>query len=174
MPRSLLGRHALLLADQLVHQQQARRGRVDRHRRRDLVQRDLVERRAHVVDRVDRDAGAADLAEAARVVAVEPELGRQVEGHRQAGPALGEQVAVALVGLLGARVAGVLAHRPDLLAVHLAVHAAGVGEVAGLAELELVGQVGLRVERLDLDAGVGEVPRIVGADDRRDRELIVA
>ena len=48
---------------------------------RDLVERDAVERGPHVVERVDRDAGAADLAEAARVVGVEAELGRQVEGH---------------------------------------------------------------------------------------------
>ena len=80
----LLGRHALLLADELVEQQQAGGGRVDRHRRRDLVERDAVEGGAHVVDRVDRDAGAADLAEAAWVVGVEAELGRQVERHREA------------------------------------------------------------------------------------------
>ena len=79
----LLGGHALLLADQLVEQQEHRRGRVDRHRRRHLVERDLVERRPHVVDRVDRDAGAAHLAQAPRVIGVEPELGREVERHRQ-------------------------------------------------------------------------------------------
>src|SRR3712207_8690509 len=42
--------------------------------RRDPVERDAVEGRAHVVDRVDRDAGAADLAEAAGVVGVQAEL----------------------------------------------------------------------------------------------------
>jgi hypothetical protein len=93
----LLGWDALLLADELVEEQQDRGRRVDRHRRRDLVQRDLVERRAHVVDRVDRDARAADLAQAARVVGVKAELRRQVERHRQAGAAAREQVAIALV-----------------------------------------------------------------------------
>ena len=119
VPRSLLRRDALLLADELVEQQQHRRGRVDRHRRRDLVERDAVEGRPHVVERVDRHAGAADLAQAARVVGVQAELRRQVEGHREPGRAVGEQVLVALVGLLRRGVAGVLAHRPQPLAVHL-------------------------------------------------------
>ena len=97
----LLGAHALLLADQLVEQQQDRRRRVDRHRGRDLVERDLVEADPHVLDRVDRDAGAAHLAQAERVVGVAAELGRQVEGHREPGRAVLDQVAVALVRLLG-------------------------------------------------------------------------
>ena len=87
------------------------------------------------------------------------------------GRAVGEQVLVALVGLLRRRVAGVLAHRPQPLAVHLAVHAARVGELAGLAEVEVRGQVGLVVERLDLDARVGEAARVVRADDRGDGEV---
>ena len=101
-----------------------------------------------------------------------PELGGQVEGHREAGGALGEQVAVALVGLLRGGVAGVLAHRPGLLAVHLAVHAARVGEVAGLAQVELLGQVGLGVELGDLDPRVGEPAGVVGPDDRGDGQVL--
>ena len=116
----LLGRHALLLADQLVEQQQDRRRRVDRHRGRDLVERDLVEGGAHVLERVEiATPGAADLAQAQRVVGVAPELRREVERHRQPGRAVLEQVAVAAVGLLGGRVARVLAHRPAPRAVHL-------------------------------------------------------
>ena len=94
-----LGRHALLLADQLVEQQQRRGGRVDRHRGRHVGQRDLVEHAAHVVDRVDGHAGAADLAHAERVVRVAAELVGQVERHRQPGRAVLDQVAEALVGL---------------------------------------------------------------------------
>ncbi len=172
MPRSFSGGDALLLAHELVEQQQARRGRVDRHRRRDLVERDAGEGRAHVVDRVDRDARAANLAETAFVVGVEAELRRQVEGHREARRALREQVAVALVGLLRRRVAGVLAHRPELTAVHLAVYPARVRVAPGLAELELCREVVLVVERLDLDARVGESPRVVGTYDGRDREVL--
>jgi hypothetical protein len=81
-----------------------------------------------------------DLAEAARVVGVQAELRGQVEGHRQARRAVLEQVLVALVGLLRRRVAGVLAHRPQLLAVHLAVDPARERELAGLAEVEVRGR----------------------------------
>ena len=173
VPRSCMLRHALLLADELVQQQQAGGRRVDRHRGRDLIERDPVERRAHVVDRVDRHARAPDLAERELIVGVEAELGRQIERHRQPGRALGEQVAVALVGLLRRGVAGVLAHRPRLLAIHLAVHAARVGELPRLAEVEVRGQVGLGVELGDLDPRVGEAARIVGADDRRDGQVLL-
>ena len=140
----------------------------------DLVERDAVERGAHVVERVDRDPGAPDLAEAARVVGVEAELGGEVEGHAQARGAVLDQVAVALVRLLRARVARVLAHRPQLLAVHLAMHAAGEGELGGVAEplVEVVGDVVRRVDRLDLDPAVREAPRVVRADDRRDGEIV--
>ncbi len=172
MPRSLLGGHALLLAHELVQEQQARGGGVDRHRRRHLVQGDAVEGGAHVVDRVDRHAGAPDLAEAAGVVGVQAQLGGQVEGHRETGGALGEQVPVAPVGLLRGGVAGVLAHRPQLAAVHLAVHAAGVGVLTRLAELELRGEVRLGVQRGDLDPGVGEAAGVFGSDDGGDGEAL--
>jgi hypothetical protein len=64
----LRARDALLLADADVEGEQDRRGRVDRHRSRDLVERDAAEERLHVRERVDRDALAADLAERARMV----------------------------------------------------------------------------------------------------------
>ena len=54
--------HALLLGDQFVEQEQQRRRGVDRHRRRDLVERDPVQQHLHVGDRVDRDARAPHLA----------------------------------------------------------------------------------------------------------------
>jgi hypothetical protein len=54
------------------------------------------------------------------------------------------------------------------------VDAARVGELARLAELELLREVFLAVELGDLDAGVGEPPRVVGTDDRRDGQALVA
>ncbi len=174
VPRSCSRRDALLLADQLVEQQQDGRRRVDRHRRRDLVERDPIEADAHVLDRVDRDAGAADLAVAERIVGVAAELRGQVEGHREAGRAVLDQVAVALVRVLGAREPGVLAHRPEAVAVHAVVDAAGERERSGLAEplLEPGPDVLGLVERVDLDPGVGEPPLVVGADDRRDEAVL--
>ena len=170
----LLGGNALLLADQFVEQQQDRGRRVDRHRGRDLVERDLIEADPHVLDRVDRDAGAADLAVAERVVGVAAELSRQVEGHREAGRAVLDQVAVALVGVLGAGEAGVLAHRPEPVPVHAVVDAAGERVGAGLAEplLQVGGDVAGLVELVDLDPGVGEAALVVGADDRGDGAVL--
>ena len=172
----LLGGHALLLADQLVEQQQHARRRVDRHRGRHLVERDLVKRGPHVVDRVDRHPGPAHLAQAARVIGVQAELGRQVERHRQArsspcsagsgsarwtpwrsrSPAYWRIVHSCLryISRCTPRVKGYSPGSPSAL-----------GEVAG--------QVALVVERLDLDPGVGEVARVVGADDRGDRPVLV-
>src|SRR5262249_43955060 len=89
------------------------------------------------------------------------------EGHREAGrPVLG-QVAVALIRLLGGRVAGVLAHRPEPVAVHPRVDAAGEGVRAGFAEplLQSGLHVLLGVEALDLDPGIGDPALVVGPDD---------
>ena len=156
VPRSCAGADALLLADRDVEREQGRRGRVDRHRRRDLGERDAVEEDAHVVERVDRDADPADLALRHRVIGVAAHLGRQIERDRQALAALREQELVAAVGLGGGAEAGVLAHRPQLAAVHRRLHAARVRELAGRAQLvdgerRVVGAV----RALDLDVGVG-------------------
>ena len=85
---------------------------------RDLAEVDALEQRLHVVERVDGDALAPDLAERARVVGVVAHQRRHVERGRQPGLAVVEQVAEALVGLLGRAEAGELAHRPQPPAVH--------------------------------------------------------
>ena len=69
-----------------------------------------------------------------RMVAVVAHLGGQIEGYRESGGALREQVAIAPVAFFGGAEAGVLAHGPEAAAVHLAVDAAGVRELAGFAE----------------------------------------
>ena len=69
-PAELRRLDALLLRDELVEQEQQRGRRVDRHRRRDVAERDAVEQQLHVRDRVDRDTRAADLALGAGVVRV--------------------------------------------------------------------------------------------------------
>ncbi len=148
---------ALLLGDELVEQQQHRARRVDRHGRRHLAERDAAEQHAHVVDRVDRDAHLADLAVRDRLVGVVAHLRRQVEGDAEAAGACGDELVVALVGLLGGAEPGVLAHGPRAAGVHVRVHAAGVRELAGLAEL--LGGVpalqGVRtVDRADREAGL--------------------
>ena len=52
------------------------------------VERDAVEELRHVLERVDGDADAADLAGGERVIGVVADLRRQIEGHAQAGDAL--------------------------------------------------------------------------------------
>ena len=148
-PAECRRRNALLLRDQLVEQQEQPGGRVDRHRRRHGVERDPAEEDLHVRDRVDRHAGAPDLAECARIVGVHAELRRQVERDRKTGLAVLEQVAVARVRLLGRGEARVLAHRPRPTAVHVGVRPARVRELAG--QLDARRGVLRRVDRLDLD-----------------------
>ena len=156
MPRSARRRDALPLGDELVEQQEQRRRRVDRHRRRHLAERDAGEQDLHVGDRVDRDAGAPDLAERARVVGVVAELRRQVERDRQPRLTALEQVAVALVRLLRRREAGVLPDRPRPAAVHVRVRAARVRVLA--RRLERRRRIVRRVDRLHLDPGLGFAP----------------
>ena len=123
-----------------VHREQRRRRRVDRHRRRHLVERKAVEQHVHVLDRIDRDADSANLTERARRVGVDAHLGRQVERDAQAGLPGGEQMSKPAVRFRRRPEAGVLAHRPEPSAVHRRLHAArerilaGIGEVARVVE----------------------------------------
>jgi hypothetical protein len=136
-----------------VEREHHRCGRVDRHRHADLAQVDALEQALHVVEHVDRDALAPDLAERHRVVGVVPHERGHVERGRQARLAVLEQVVEALVGLLGRAEPGELPHRPEPAAVHRLVHAAGVGELARAPDLLGRGEVLLRVEGLERDAG---------------------
>ena len=155
VPRSSARGDALLLADDEVEREQHRCRRVDRHRGRDLAERDPGEERLHVRERVDRHALAADLAERALVVRVVAHQRRHVEGGREARLPVLEQVAEALVRLLGRAEAGELAHRPELPAVHRRVDAARERIDARVAEVALVVDVDVlrRVQRLVLEAG---------------------
>jgi len=94
---------------------------------------------------------SADLAERARVVGVEAHQRRHVEGRREAGLPVLEQVAEPLVRLRRRAEAGELPHRPELAAVHRRVDAAREREDARVAEVAVV---------VDLDA-LGRVERLV-------------
>ena len=133
---------ALPLADHLVHGQEDWRGRVDRERGRDPVERNAVEHLLHVAERVDRDADLADLALGELVVGVEPHLGREVERDREPGLALLEQVTEALVRVLRAAPARVEPHREEPLAVHARMDPARERILAGDAEPLGVGSSG--------------------------------
>ena len=124
-------------------------------RRGDLVQGEAGERSAHVRQGVDGHADLADLALGARVVGVVAHLGGQVEGARQAGLAGVEQELEPLVGRLGRAEAGVLAHGPQPPAVHGRLHAARIGILTRLTQLNGVVEVlevRAAIDRLYLDA----------------------
>src|SRR5438128_2568492 len=110
-----------------------------------------------VGERVARDPFPPYLPERARVVGVVAHQRGHVEGGREAGLAVLEQVAEALVRLLGRAEAGELAHRPEPAAIHRGVDAARERIDARVAELALVVELeAVRgVERLDLEPGDG-------------------
>ncbi len=126
------------LRDRHVQRQQDRRRGVDGHRRRNCRQVDAIEQALHVFDGIDRDADLADFSHRERIVGIEADLGGQIEGDREAGGAVGEQVLVALVGFLGVAHAGVLAHGPKAAAVHGGLHAAREGKLAGVSDFAIV------------------------------------
>ena len=103
---------ALLVGERHVHAEEPHRRRVDRHRRVHLVERDAVEQDPHLAEVRDGDADLADLALGEDVVRVVAGLGREVEGDREPGLALGEVRPVQLVRRAGRGVARVRPHEP--------------------------------------------------------------
>src|SRR5207302_545770 len=118
-------------------------------------ERDAGEEGLHVGERVDRDALAPDLAERARMVGVVAHERGHVEGGREAGLAVLQEVVEALVRLLGGAEARELAHRPQLAAVHRRIDPAGERIDAGVAEVAVVVELDRvrRGERLVLEPG---------------------
>ena len=135
MPASFVDGTLLPPADGDVEREQDGGGRVDRHRRRHAIERDAVEQRGHVFDRVDRDTDAADFTGGERMIRVVSHLRRQIERDAQAADAVGEQVAIAGVGLFRRAEPGVLTHRPQPAAVHRRLDAAREGKFAREPEL---------------------------------------
>ena len=125
----------LRLAAATVEREQDAGGGVDGHRGGDGVERDAGKEALHVFDGVDGDADLADFADGHGIVGVVADLGGEIEGHREARGAVREEEFVAAVGLLGVAHAGVLAHGPEAAAIHGGLDAAGVGILAGIAEV---------------------------------------
>ena len=167
----LLGLDALLLRRDDVEREDGQHGAVHRHRHRHLVERDAVEQLAHVVDRVDRDPGHADVADHARVVAVVAAVRGQVERDRQALLPHREVAPVERVRLGRGREAGVLPDRPRLVDVHRRVRPAQVRRDprVGVQEVQPV-QVGRRVHRRHGDA-LGRLPLVLAPQQGRRRRV---
>ena len=152
VPRRRAGSTPCRRRDRLVEGQQDGRGGVDGHRGARRAEGDPVEQQLHVGHAVDRHPDPAHLADGHRVVAVVAHLGRQVEGHREAGLAAVEEVAEAPVRLLRGAEAGVLAHGPGPPPVAVGADAARERAPRRAAELALRVEGGVRpVGGLDLD-----------------------
>ena len=148
--------HALLVGNGEVHGERHRRCAVDRHRRRDLAERNVGEEALEVVERGDRDALLAHLAARARMVGVVAHERGHVEGGRESRLPLREQVFEARVRVLGTPEPGEHAHGPQAAAIHRRVDAAREGVRTGLPEALVVGaarDVVRCVEGLERDAG---------------------
>src|SRR5262249_7356385 len=105
--------------------------------------------------RVDGHADHADLALGARMIRIEPELRRQIEGDVERVLAVGHEVLEARVRLPGRAEADVLAHGPEPLAIHVAMDAARVGILSGPADVPLAvahGRILGAIHRLHRDA----------------------
>ena len=150
-----LGRDALSLGRGDIEAEEDDGRTVDRHRDRDLVQRNADEKTFHIVERRDRDATDPHFSQRTRVVGVVAHERGEVEGDRQAGLAVRQQVLVALVGFLRRGKARELAHRPKTGPVHRGVWTPCERKLTGEAEIVLgiaAFAIELGVQRPDLGA----------------------
>ena len=108
-------------------QQDGRRG-IDGHRRGDVGQPDAFKKPLHVGQRADGDAHAPHFAGRERMVGIHAHLGGQIEGDREPGDALRQQIAIAAVAFFGGSEAGVLAHGPEAAAVHVRIDPSREGD----------------------------------------------
>ena len=106
----------------------------------------------------DGDSDLADLPKAARIIAVQAHLRRQVERDRQPRLTLGEQVAEPCVGVGSRAVPRVLANAPEATPVHRGLDAAGEGWLAReplVTKRVVARQLGLRIQRFHRDTAAG-------------------
>ncbi len=94
-----------------------------------------VQQQAHVVQGVDRHPDLAHFTRRHRMVGVVTHLGGEIEGHREPGLSVLEEVLEPAVGLGGVAEAGVLPHGPHAAPVHGGVDAASERRLARFAEI---------------------------------------
>ena len=98
-----------------VKRQQPGGGGVDCHRGVHLLQRDIRKQHPHVAQVGHRHADLAHLAPAEFMITVIAGLGRQIEGHRQAGLPLGKIGPIERVRGFGGRMPGIGPEKPGLV-----------------------------------------------------------
>ena len=149
-PAELVLWHALLFSGDHITGEHRQYRAVHRHRHRHLVERNPIKQDLHVLDRVDRHAGLADIASDTRVVAVIAAVRGQIEGHAHPLAASRKRFAVESVALLGGGKARVLTDRPRTHRVHRGLRAADERlEARQRVGVLQVGGVGRGVQRLD-------------------------
>src|SRR5208283_3642761 len=126
---------ALLFGDGEVHGPNDGGGGVDGHAGGDIGERDLIEEDFHIGEGGDGDAAFADFAFGEGGIGIVAHERGEIESGGEDGLAVGEEIAEALVGVLGGAETGELAHGPKAGAVHGGVNAAGVGGFAREAEI---------------------------------------
>ena len=158
-PRELVLAHALFFGRDDVAREHRQHRAVHRQRHRHLLERDAVEQDLHVLDRIDRDARLADVADDARMIAVVAAVRREIERDRQSHLTGREVLAVERVRLLRGGEARVLTNRPRPVRVHRGARPAHerlhARESADAFERF---EIGRGVQRLDVDA-FGRLPR---------------
>ena len=131
-------REAALLRVDDVHGPDHRRGTIDRHRGRNLIQRQAVEQHLHVGQRGDRHAALTKFTRRQLVIRVIAVQRRHIKSRREARLTLREQVLETLVGIFRRAKAREHAHRPGLGAVHRRLHAARIGILPGQPHIPVV------------------------------------
>ncbi len=162
-PGELARVDALLFGRHDVEREDGEHRSVHRHRNAHLVERDAVEQDTHVLDRVDCDAGHADVAYDPGMVGVVSTVGCQIEGDRQPLLAGREISAVEGVALLGSREARVLPDGPRPAHIHRRIWATQKGRDAG-HRLKMCHRIEILegVHRIDFDS-FGRIPTLVGS-----------
>ena len=97
---------------------------VHRHRHRHLVKRNAVEEDFHILNTINRNAGLANIAENAWMVAVIATVRCKIERYRKALLACSEIATIESVGFLSGRKTRILADRPWPSSIHGRAHAA--------------------------------------------------
>ena len=142
------GGHPLLFRRDDEERENRQHRAVHSHRHGHLIERNAVEQRAHVIDRVDRDARHADVAHHARMVGIIAAMGREIEGDGEALLSGGEVAPVEGVRVLGRGEARILADRPGLGDIHRRIGSAHVRGDAGITvdegeALDILGAIGV-------------------------------
>ena len=102
-----------------IKRQQPRGGRVDRHRRVHLIERNIVKQGAHIAQVVNRHTNFADLAFRQDMIAVIARLRWQIEGNRESGLALGKVAAIQRIRCFRGRVTCICPKQPRAIFLRL-------------------------------------------------------